>query len=254
MITPLATTPEITLLGDFIFRVCFSDRHQGKALADFAVQDLKAKTAVVLTGIEEKYSLGLTEIFTTHYRKNGGTMLWEGEYFNSDTDFKELLETAASHGPSVVFLPGYNRASGFIIRQSRNMGQNILFLGGDGLAHDLHEYGGDAIDGCYHSGFWHPDPENEVSRTFVSRYKDRFSSEDIRFLGLFHDAVFLLADAVSRADALEPAAIQHALAATENFQGVTGTITMDQNGDPQKPVPFFKIENGISVFIKTVVP
>jgi branched-chain amino acid transport system substrate-binding protein len=254
MISTLATNPEVTRLGDYIFRVCFSDTSQGKALANFAVEDLKAKTAVVLTCIGEKYSLGLAKIFMMQYRENGGTLLWEGEYFNSATDFKALLEEAAGYGPDVIFLPGYNRASGFIIRQGRNMGLSAAFLGGDAWTHDLYRYGGDAIKGSCYSGFWHPDPEKKISRAFLNRYEDRFQREDIISFGLSHDAVFLLADAVRRAGSLAPSDIRDALAETEDFQGVTGKITMDQNGDPTKPVPFYRFENGKSVFIKLVAP
>lgn len=254
MISTFATNTDVALLGDYIFRVCFSDQLQGKALADFAIQNLKAKTAVVLTCTEEKYSIGLAEIFMAYYRKKGGVMLWEGEYFNSFTNFQGLLEKAAEYRPALIFLPGYDRASGFIIKQSRNMGKNFTFLGSDSWSNRLYEYGGEAIEGCYYSGQWFPDPENKTSRDFVSRYEDRFQSEDIISFGLSHDAVFLLADAVSRADSLEPALIRDALAATDNFQGVTGIITMDQNGDSIKPIPFFRFENGGSVFIKMVTP
>jgi branched-chain amino acid transport system substrate-binding protein len=97
--------------------------------------------------------------------------------------------------------------------------------------------------------------EDLNQQELTAKYKDRLQSEDIHSLALSRDAVFLLADAVGRAGSLDPKAVRDALAATENFQGATGTITMDQNGDPQTiPVPFFRFENGKRVFIKTVAP
>jgi branched-chain amino acid transport system substrate-binding protein len=134
------------------------------------------------------------------------------------------------------------------------MGQKFTFLGGDAWALNLYKYGGDAIDGCYYSGHWYPDPENQTAGEFYDRYTNSFNREEIVSLGFAHDAVFLLADAVGRAGALEPSKIRDALAATKDFQGVTGTITMDQNGDPVKPITFFKFEEGQSVPLKKVRP
>lgn len=254
MISSFSTNPNVTLLGDYIFRVCFQDRLQGQVLANFAAYDLKAKTAVVLTCAEEKYSLDLAEIFASFYRENGGTILWEGEYLDSSTDFRDLLENADRYHPEVIFLPGYDRSSGFIIRQSRNLGENVTFLGADAWSNNLYEYGGKAIEGCYYSAQWYPDPENKISSDFVSRYEGRFQFEDIISFGLSHDVVFLLADAVNRAGSLDPTSIREALSATKNFQGITGTITMDRNGDPVKPIPILKFEDGGSVLVKTVAP
>ena len=254
MISPLATNPEVTLLGEYIFRVCFTDRFQGKALADFALQDLKAKTAVVLTCSGEKYSIGFADIFMDRFKEGGGVTLWEGDYLDTATDFQKLLEKVLWYRPDIVFLPGYGKASGFIIKQSRDMGMNLAFLGGDTWSNRLYEYGGAAIDGCYYSGHWDIDSKSEKSQEFVDRYKNEYRKEDLVSLGLSHDAFFLLADAVSRANSLKPALIRDALAITTNFQGVTGTITMDKNGDPLKPIAIFKFEKGSSVLIKTVMP
>ena len=198
MIATVATNPEVTLLGDYIFRICFTDRFQGHALADFALQDLKAKTAVVLTCSGEKYSIGLSGIFMDRYKEGGGVTLWEGDYLDSSTDFRELLEKVLRYRPDVVFLPGYDKASGFIIKQCRDMGLGVTFLGGDTWSNRLYEYGGKAIEGSFYSGHWDIDSNNKISREFVARYKKECRNEELVYLGLSHDAIFLLADAVSR--------------------------------------------------------
>ena len=134
------------------------------------------------------------------------------------------------------------------------MGENVTFLGGDSWFINLFFYGGKAIKGCFHSGLWHPEMKNVKTREFINRYKDSFRNEQLLPLGLSHDAVFLLADAVNRAGSLEPASIRAALATTTDFQGVTGSISLDHNGDRVDQIPIFKYENGSSVFVKTVTP
>jgi len=254
MITTFATNPEVTLLGDYIFRINFSDTLQGHALADFAIQDLGANTAVILTCADEKYSIGLSEIFRASYQENSGKVLWEGTYLKNYTDFQDLLEKATRYNPDIVFLPGYDQSSGFMIRQCRNLGKNVVFLGADAWSDSMYQYGGDTIEGSYFSGAWYLGSNNPITRDFVGRYKDRFQSSEIISLGLSHDAVYLLADAIRRAKSPAPSATRDALATTKNFQGVTGTITMDQNGDPLKPIPIYRFEKGTSVLVKTVAP
>ncbi|MCK7505107.1 MAG: ABC transporter substrate-binding protein [Desulfobacterales bacterium] len=96
MISPTATIPELTLTGDCIFRVCFVDDFQGAVMAAFAIRDLKAKTAVVLTNTGNKYSMNLAKVFVQQYKKDGGKILMEGEYLEDVTDFRALLERGAA--------------------------------------------------------------------------------------------------------------------------------------------------------------
>ena len=134
------------------------------------------------------------------------------------------------------------------------MGVGATFLGADTWSDRLYENGGVAIEGSYYSGHWDMNSNKKIYQEFVNRYKDECRKEDLASLGLFHDAIFLLADAVSRANSLKPVLIRDALATTTNFQGITGNITMDKNGDPIKPIAIFKFEKGSSVLIKTVMP
>jgi branched-chain amino acid transport system substrate-binding protein len=254
MISYVSTNPEVTRIGDYIFRTCFTDSLQSEILAKFATQDLRAKTAVVLTCSGEKYSIGLSGSFTECFIKNGGAVLWEGKYFNETTEFKELLKKVKTLKPDIVFLPGYDRASGFIIKQARNLGLPVTFLGGDAWSNSLYQYGGKTVEGSYYVGRWSIDSEATITQEFVKKYKGNYPDSEIEIFGLVHDAFFLLADAANRAKSLDRAQIRDALADTENFAGVTGNITMDGNRDPRKPVAIFQFENGSSKYIKTVYP
>ena len=71
---------------------------------------------------------------------------------------------------------------------------------------------------------------------------------------LAYDAVFLFADAARRAGSLEPVKIRDAIALTRNFDGVTGNITFNENGDPIKSAVILKFDKGTSIYIKTIEP
>ncbi len=253
MISPTSTNPDVTGTGNCIFRICFTDLFQGKALADFSIKDLKALTAGVLINVNQKYSEDLARSFVLNYSRLGGRILFTEDYLDQSDDFTPLIEKMKSLGPDIVFLPDYSKNTGFIIRLARAGGVKTVFLGGDGWGDSMIKSLGKSVLGSYYSNHWHPDKEGEETRQFVKKYRGvagNISPE----MALGRDSVFLFADAVKRAQSLDPAKIRDAIAATKGFKGVTGTISLDSNGDPIKPAVILKFENGRSVYVKTVMP
>ncbi len=252
MISPASTNPEVTLVGDYIFRVCFIDSFQGSVMATFAINDLRAKKAAVLTNTSSGYSVGLAKAFVQSFREQGREFLWEGDYLDNETDFSPLLEKVRMLQPDVCFVPGYESDSALIIRQARKMGLTTVFLGGDGWT-DIYKYAGKELHGNYFSEHWHIEMTNRISREFVKRYQKKHDTINARHT-LCYDAVSLLADAICRANSSVPDRIRDAIAATRNFKGATGNITMNQNGDPVKSAVVLKFDRGTEVYVKTVEP
>jgi branched-chain amino acid transport system substrate-binding protein len=118
MISPLSTNPEVTRVGDYIFRVCFVDSFQGQVMARFAIEDLHARSAVVLINVSSPYSMDLSDFFIKSFTAAGGQVLWKGKYREKAVDFSEILDEVRRHAPDAVFLPGYAPDSALIIRQA----------------------------------------------------------------------------------------------------------------------------------------
>ncbi len=256
MITPTATKPEITMTGDCIFRICMSDDFQGLVMARFASERLGAKTAVVLKNINEGYSVTLADMFTRSFEEIGGEVLWQGVYRGTAVNFKDVLDQVRGFRTDVLFIPGYARDSGLLVRQAVKMDIRPTFLGGDGWGENMRYYGGDALVGAYYTTHYHPEVPFAQNRALQKLYQQRFDLEkvtDMR-IPLTYDAVAVLVDAVRRAGAPDRESIREALAATKKFQGATGTITFDQNGDPKaKEAIILKFEKEKSVFIHSMV-
>src|ERR1700755_3074574 len=87
MVTPLATNPKVTEIGDYIFRVCFIDEFQGRVMARFALENLKAKKAALLTDTKQDYRVGLSGLFQETFLAAGGRMVREQSYSSGDTGF-----------------------------------------------------------------------------------------------------------------------------------------------------------------------
>ncbi len=254
MISPESSSPELTEVGDFIFRVCFTDMFQGRITARFAVKELGAETAVTLVNVNEDDSLSLSRYFSEYFRKYGGDLLWEGNYKGDAVDFSDLLSQVKDRRPDVIFLPGHGRDSGLIIKQADRMGIESVFIGGDGWTEQVADYAGKALEGSYCGANWHPAVPYTRSVHLLSAY-GKIYGRRIRntAVPLTYDAVMVLADAVRRAGVADSRAVRDALAGTQNFMGATGVITMDENGDPRgKDVAFLQYENGGWWLVKVV--
>lgn len=257
MITPISTNPEVTRVGDYIFRVCVTDDFQGVITAVFASRELKARTAVVLTNADEKYSLDLAAVFSAHFKKSGGQVLWEGDYLNQTTDFGQLVARLKALGPDVCFIPGYSRDSALIIKQAKQAGVGCAFLGGDGWTLDMYQYGGKAVEGGYFFDHWHRTADDQRTRDFVEEYEVKRRYGRIADAGpaLSYDATMLWADAVRRSNSFDKVVIRDTLAATRDFLGVTGAISLDSERNPVgKQAVIMKFENGAATWVKSVKP
>lgn len=253
MISPYSTNPQVTLSGEYIFRICYIDPFQGRVMASFAFQDLNAKTAIVLINANSKYSEGLAEYFVHNYNKLGGQILSVENYLDKTVDFTSCLKKIAAFQPEVIFLPGHPKDSGFLIKQVREHGIPTTFIGGDGWSDSMYKIVGNVIEGNYYSNHWHQNGYGEKNQQFVEKYKKDHKEFDTGN-ALSYDCVFLFADAVRRAKSLDRIQIRDAIAATENFEGVTGNISFDKNGDPIKPAVILKFDKGTSVYVKTIEP
>ncbi len=256
MISPISTNPGVTLVGNYIFRACFIDPFQGKVMAQFALHDLQAKTAVIIKKTNSQFSLGLAEYFRETFSQEG-TVLWEGKYLAEDVDFTQTMTTVKELHPDVVFLPGHSTDSGLVLKQAYAMGLHTTFLGGDGWGKGVLSVAGpEAAEGHYFSNHWHIDVDTPLNQQFVAAYRRKYDEQLIAASApLAYDAMLLLANAVQRAQSLEPDAIRDALAATDNVQGVTGIYRFDQHGDPiDKQAVILKYEQGEIRFVKTITP
>ena len=252
MISPDSTHPDVTKTGDYIFRACFTDAFQGKTLAGFAKNELGAASAVIVRNITSDYSVGISKIFEDQFTASGGKVLAILNYKFEQKDFADLLAEAKRLKPDVLFIPGHAE-SGYVVRQAQDMGITAKLLGGDGWPYrQFYANGGQDLKEGYYTAHWHKDLDTEKTRDFIARYKKVYDVTD--FAAISYDATMLLFDAMKRADSLAPSAIRDALAETKDFNGVTGKITFDANGDPIKQVVVMKITDGRPALLKTIMP
>lgn len=256
MISPASTNPAVTQVGDYIFRACFTDPFQGAALANFATQELKATKVAMLTDVKSDYSKGLAKCFKDKFLANGGTLVTELDYNGGDKDFKAQLTTIKNSDPQAVFVPGYYTDVALIAIQAKQVGLTAPLFGGDGWESSvLLDIGKESMNGNYFSTHCAADQGTPKMTAFVEAYKKRFGGkvpDAMAVLG--YDSAYLLADAIKRAGTTEGPALRDAIAATKDFEGVSGKFSLDANRDAVKALVFIKIEDEKFRYTATVNP
>ena len=255
LVTPAATNPRVTELGDYIFRVCFTDPFQGTVMAKFARESLHVRRVGVLVDVASPYSVGLAEFFRQRFLADGGEIVAEQKFSGGDKDFRAQLTTIKAAKPDAIFAPSYYGDAGLILLQARQLGITVPFLGGDGYeAPELVQVAGAAADGAYFPVHFSLDSTEARSREFVRKFTARFQKPPTGVSALGYDALMLLADAMRRANSTDGPAVRAALAATRDFAGVTGRIAMDAGRNAQKSAAIIRVEGGRFQFVQTVAP
>jgi branched-chain amino acid transport system substrate-binding protein len=258
MVTPSSTATKVTKVGDKIFRVCFIDPFQAWVCAKFARENdkLKASKAAILYDQASPYSVGLQEDFEKSFEALGGQITSKQTYQAGAQDLTAQLNAIRSTEPDVIFIPGYYTDVGNIALQARRLGIDAPLLGGDGWdSSKLGQIGGKAIEGCFYSNHYSQQDPNPRVQNFIKKYKDANNGETPDGLAaLGYDAARILAEAMQRAKSLSGADIAAELAATRDFDGVTGKISIDADRNAVKPAVILEMKGGQPVYVTTIEP
>jgi branched-chain amino acid transport system substrate-binding protein len=256
MITPASTNPEVTAIGDYIFRVCFIDTFQATVMSKFILNSMKIKKVALLVDQKNAYSTGLAENFRRIFTSMGGEIIEEQKYSNGDKDFKAQLTSIKSKNPEGLFIPGYYTDVGLIAIQAREIGITAPLFGSDGWESEKLTEGKakDALEGCYFSTHVSAEDPNPDVQSFIKRYREKFKMEPDAMSFLAYDAGMLLFDAMKRAGSTEGEKVKNELAKTKDFKGVTGLITINEKRDAVKPAVVLEIKGGKFKYKETIAP
>jgi branched-chain amino acid transport system substrate-binding protein len=254
MITSASTHPDVTKDRPYVFRVCFTDDVQGKMGAQFVVGTLGKKKVALLFASDDLYSSGLANEFRAEAKKLGLEIVLEKSFLKKETNFTTYINEIKAANPDIIYTPVYYNAMAQIARQAKAAGvAGSMFVGGDGWdANELLRDAGEEMEGAYFTNHYAPDVPWPLSQEFVKKYQERYKRTPAAMAAQAYDSAKLLADAISRAKTDTPDGIREALAETKNFQGATGTISMDEQRNAQKPVVIVQIKDKKFTYHSTV--
>ncbi|MFC5448194.1 ABC transporter substrate-binding protein [Paenibacillus aestuarii] len=262
LLTPSGTSPNVTVgtsgkVNDFIFRTCFIDPFQGNVAANFAAKNLNVKKAAIFADSASDYAKGLAASFKDTFTKNGGSVVAQESYVAKDTDFRATLTRIKAANPEFVFIPGYYEEVGLIIKQAREMGITVPFMGGDGWdSPKLVELAGAAaLNNTFITNHYSSEDPDKTIQNFVSAFKAKYENKSPdAFNALGYDSIYLIADGIKRAGSTDGAKIKDAMAQTKDLSLVSGKITFDAQHNPIKTATVLKYKDGKQQFETKVNP
>lgn len=251
------TNPQVTQGNEYYFRVCFLDPFQGTVMANYAMQN-GYKSAAVLTQLGDDYSSGLGSYFKTAFTELGGTVVDEEQFQTNQTDFKAVLTNIKAANPDVIFAPSSITTAPLIIKQARELGITALIAAGDTWENStiIENAGADAEGVVLSTFFDEAEPANAEAESFIKGFKEYLKSNDQSDIipavsALGYDAYLAAYNAIEKAQSTDGEAIKDALK-TVSFDGVTGAVSFNEEGDANKDMAFIKtIQDGAFKFLTT---
>ena len=235
-ISPSATNPDYTHKGyKTAFRVVANDGQLGGTLGKYAVKEVKAKAIAVIDD-RTAYGKGVADEFEKA-AKAAGAKIVAGRQATSDksTDFTTILTTLKGRKPDLIFYGGMGAQAGPMLRQMKQLGLNVTYMGGDRICSEveLPKLAGDALADdkvvCAEAGGVTPDKAAGVE-AWKKRFKEKFNADVQLYAPYVYDATMVMASAMQKANSVEPAKYLPELAKI-SYDGVTGKIQFDKNGD-----------------------
>jgi branched-chain amino acid transport system substrate-binding protein len=247
-ISPSSSSPDVTNAGDYTFRVCPSDLAHGAALAHWARQQLSLSRGAVLY-LNDEYGRGIRRTFVEEFQQLQGDIVESDPYLGNTPPVGPYFDRLAKRQNAQFVLVAGNRTEAEeALRQARSRGLKMPFLGGDGL--EGIEQAGALAEGTYVSAAYLPNLDTPKNRAFVEAYRKRFPGAGApnQPAAATYDAIYLLRGVIERVGTRR-AAIRDGVAAVGRgspaFEGVTGAIAFDANGDvPNQRVIIGIVHNG----------
>jgi branched-chain amino acid transport system substrate-binding protein len=239
MVSPANTNPTVTDRGlATVNRVVGRDDLQGPTGAQFAAS-LEGVSSVYILHDTTAYGQGVAEFFRQEAERQGLTVLgFEGT--EERANFDGILQPILAQAPDVIYMGGIYDQFGILAAQARAAGFAGQFMGPDGMdSPDYAELAGDAAVGTYYTSVAGPASLYPNAAQFIEDYTAAYGEPPTPFAAQAYDATGIALAAIERAIAANDGAVptREAVAAevraTENYEGITGTITFDDNGDPE---------------------
>ena len=252
LIPPSGTQDDLTKGQDYLFRATFIDSFQGKILSKYVTDNLKAKKVVLYYDNSSDYAKGMAKAFQEEYK---GEIVATETFASKDTDFQAALTKFKGKDFDALVVPGYYTEAGKIVNQARGIGIDKPIVGGDGF--NSEEFISQATPAAatnvyYVSGYSTSGNMTAKAKKFLEAYKAKYNEEPSMFSALAYDSVYMVAEASKGAK--NSVDIKENLAKLKDFEGVTGSITMDKNHNPVKSALMIGLKDGKVDTVETVKP
>lgn len=240
MIAPVASAPNLTRIGDHIFRTSVSTTAHAKNLAVFAKEELGATSAAILY-INEDNGVGYRDDFETAFTQMGGYLVATESYAQDSRDVRTQIVKIQEENPDVIFIAGQLNLE-TILRQLREANVRAEILGISAMeSAEMIAAAGEAAEGVFYS-YAELDDTNPETRAYLDRYYERFGERSDWYAANAYDATMLIARALEHCE--DSSCIKDNLHSVRGYPGAAGITSFDEYGEVEKPLTIKTVKNG----------
>ena len=261
LLTPSASSTEVTEGKDNVFQICFTDPSQGKLSAECISEKALGTKIAVIYNNADAYSTGIYQTFDAEAKELGLEIVSVTTFTDDTTDFSVQVTSAKEAGADLVFLPMYYTPASMILKTADSMGYKPVFFGVDGMDGILNIEGFDTslAEGVMVLTPFAADSANEQAKTFIDSYEAAYGATPDQFAADAYDAMYTLYAATKAAgvtaDTSTEDACEMLVAAMKDLKingvtGMTGEMTWNENGEVNKAPIVVKIVNGAYVTVE----
>ncbi len=238
------SSPEITSLGDFVFRNWPSDAKQGEMIAAYAFSKIGLRRLAIIN-VNNPYGKGLAGVVEKAFKQAGGKVVLHEEFNSPNSDFRSVLAKAKAANPDALYVVS-EVEDAFIARQARELGIGAQILGADTISTQTNlDNAQGALEGAVFSRPFF-DENSSAALKFAAGFNTRFGKPPGLFFVSAHgyDAVKIVAGALDGLAYEDVDGVKARLYATRNYPGASGSTSFDSNGDVVKPYGIYAIRDG----------
>ncbi|MCD2493477.1 ABC transporter substrate-binding protein [Lacrimispora sp. NSJ-141] len=256
VISTFATNEKVTQIGDYIFRACYIDPFQGQVAANYAYNELGAKTAAVLYSNADAYATGLMESFKENFEALGGEVVAVETYAGSDVkDFNAQLSNINAKTPDLLWLPNQASEIPLQIQQADAMGITATMMGPDSwdVTTVPETAGAEALEGSYYISCFSAESDNEVAQAWVKEFEEVNGYKPAAHATLAYEALKIVINGLENLTSFSEEELRDNIAATD-LDLPSGRVTFDEGGNPNKAAVIMKYEDGVGHYVTSVQP
>lgn len=253
VIHPAATNPAITHQGlNTVYRIIATDTQNSGTAGKYAVKVMKGQRIAVMDD-RTAFGQGAVDEFKKAVAAAGGKIAI-AEYINDKAvEFSAQLTSIRAANADVLFFAGVDNQAALITKRMRELGMRTQFVGSGGIADSIFlNVAGPAAEGAMAWEYGRPIETLPQGKAFMQKFKKRFGTDNLIYAPFAYDAAWVAINAMKQASSAKPAEFLSALRATQ-YEGITGKIAFDANGDLKNPTStLYQVKGGRWVPVTTI--
>ena len=226
------TAEGVPQIGEYVFRNSIPETLAIPASVEKAIEAYDVKKVAIIYGNDDVFTQAGYDTMKQVAEDLDLEVVTTETFQLGQSDYKAQLTKIKNLKPDLILASALYNEGAVILDQARKMGIDVPVVGGNGFnSPEVITIAGEAANGLIVATPWYAQKDDEKVKSFVEKYEEAYGMEPDQFAAQAYDGLYLIAEAVKNAGVADRDEIRDALAEIQDFEGVLGTMSFDEEGD-----------------------